>query len=166
MQLPMGIEWKESDLISTVMVGDNGTFYSKRYKKIINGTITGKKGQKYLTVSYRSNGKVKHYKAHRLVANCFIPNPENKPTVNHKDGNKLNNHKDNLEWCTMLENNVHAIKYGLRRSIKVTGVTSIKKINVNEMYFLRASGINQKELASIFNVNQSSISRILKNYKS
>ncbi len=69
----------------------------------------------YYTVSLGATQvEQKQCVVHRLVAIAFIPNPENKPQVNHKDGDKLNNSVDNLEWCTASENMIHAHKTGLQ----------------------------------------------------
>ena len=67
----------------------------------------------YLRVGFRVNNVLKNYLIHVLVANAFIPNPENKPQVNHKDGNKLNNNVSNLEWVSAFENVIHAKKHNL-----------------------------------------------------
>ena len=63
--------------------------------------------RKVRRVSLRVNNVQKHYLVHRLVAEAFIPNPENKPQINHKDGNPENNRVDNLEWATRSENQKH-----------------------------------------------------------
>lgn len=68
----------------------------------------------YCRINIGMNGKGKRYGVHRLVAEAFIPNLDGKPTVNHKDGNKQNNCVENLEWATVLEQNLHAISFGLR----------------------------------------------------
>lgn len=70
----------------------------------------------YYTVTLRANGHRRVEYVHRIVAKAFIPNPMQKRTVNHKDGNKLNNHVSNLEWATHSENNRHAVVMGLRKT--------------------------------------------------
>lgn len=62
---------------------------------------------------FYATGKAKTVDIHRVVAETFIPNPENKPEVNHKDGDKSNNHFKNLEWATSKENKTHGFETGL-----------------------------------------------------
>ena len=88
----------------------NGMVYSYIKNKFLKPGLSGKN---YLTVALFP--KRTHY-VHRLVATAFLPNPENKATVNHKDGNKIFNHVVNLEHATFGENNSHALRTGLKRS--------------------------------------------------
>lgn len=81
--------------------------------KIHKLDIGKKKGKEYARAKLNLNNCSKKYSVHRLVATHFIPNVENKPQVNHKDGNKLNNDVNNLEWATSSENQIHAIQTGL-----------------------------------------------------
>lgn len=67
----------------------------------------------YYRVTFSINRKRKQFYVHRLIAEYFIPNPDNLPQVNHIDGNKLNNSLDNLEWVTVQDNVIHAYKNGL-----------------------------------------------------
>lgn len=64
----------------------------------------------YMHINLYKNGKPKPYLIHRLVAQSFIPNPNNLPEVNHKDENKENNSVDNLEWCTSKYNANHGTR--------------------------------------------------------
>jgi hypothetical protein len=72
-----------------------------------------KKRDGYCKVDLYSDGIRSSERVHRLVAEAFVPNPDNKPQVNHIDGNKLNNNVENLEWVDNSENMIHAYKTGL-----------------------------------------------------
>lgn len=95
---------------SKLFVNREGQVYST-FSGIILKPHLNQKGYQRLTVTI--NGIKKSPTIHQLVALAFIPNPDNKPQVNHKDGNKLNNHVDNLEWVTNEENRLHALENGL-----------------------------------------------------
>lgn len=86
---------------------ENGDIYSTFSKKVLTPKID-KDG--YLEYGLTVNNKIKYLRGHRIIAETFIPNPLNKPTVNHIDGNKSNNSLSNLEWSTYSENNSHRFK--------------------------------------------------------
>ncbi len=122
-------------------------------------TFVNDRGYECARVSYRDeNGKKKSKRPtiHRLVCTAFYPNPENKPQVNHKDGNQLNNHKDNLEWATAKENTAHAWKTGLCKSKIQLKAEEIEFIKEN---YVKMSGAG---LANFFGVSIGSIHKIAK----
>lgn len=86
----------------------NGKF-TRYYKECILSKVLGKRGYYVVSLGRRAQNKT----VHRLVALAFIPNPKNKPCINHIDGDKLNNNINNLEWCTYSENNLHGLRTGL-----------------------------------------------------
>lgn len=93
------------------LISGNAEIYSLKFKKILKISIDRcKKYKLYVRITLSNKGKRKTFYLHRLVAITFIPNPENKPEVNHKDKNIYNNCKDNLEWTTSQENTSHALK--------------------------------------------------------
>ena len=91
----------------------------RRFLKGSNMKLTESKGnnrnQGYYVVNLHKDHKTQVIPVHILVARTFIPNPDNLPTVNHKDGNKHNNFASNLEWVSYADNNIHALHTGLRK---------------------------------------------------
>ena len=119
----------------------------------------------YMQYQLYKNGKLYHAYVHRLIAQHFTPNPDNKPFVNHIDGNKLNNNIENLEWVTHDENLKHATITGLLNNkgennpnVKLTDkeVLQIRDLYEHKIY-------NQRELGEIYGVYHTTVSTIVRN---
>ena len=125
-----------------------------RKGRILKG---GKITHGYLKVKLYKNGIASHHRIHRLVAQAFIPNPENKSEVNHIDEDKTNNMLSNLEWVTRNENNNHGTRN--ERASKTMSIpiiaTNIKTGESTEFY-----GTN--ECARQLELHVSSITKVLK----
>ena len=95
----------------------------------------------YSSVNLFKNGRGTHKNIHRLVAEAFIENPENKPQVNHKNGNKLDNRLENLEWTTREENMQHAYKNHLIHS----KTTPVEQYSLDNKFIKLWNSINDAE---------------------
>lgn len=117
-----------------------------------------KKGYCRVTLKHGDGGKT--HLVHRLVAKKFVPNPNNYPQVNHLDGNKSNNHYQNLEWCTCQQNNDHAIAIGLVKRGKDRPNSKLSDEQVVKLRELREQGLTYYELGEIFNITYQSAHRV------
>ena len=147
------------------------------YEIFEDGTIISNKHQRsrmlkvrlshdgYGRVALSKNGKRKDFFIHRLVIECF-GSDKRKDTVNHKDGNKLNNHIDNLEWATKEENMQHAYLNGLKKPMSGT-IHSKSLLTEEEVMYIRDNyRPHSKEFGMIalsekFNVSISTINRCI-----
>lgn len=136
---------------------EHGDILSVRSGKLLVPTKTS---NGYLSVQLSVNGKVKRMKVAKIVAMLFIPNPHGYPQINHKDGVKTNDHKDNLEWCTQSQNVTHAYDMGLMASERDGNA----KLTIRDVKYIRSQKGKKfhREIAEEMGVCKSTIGFILR----
>lgn len=153
--------WVDCPNIEDVKISNFGRFVRNSNQSLISGyQTTGG----YMTVDFSKQGV---YSVHRLVAETFLENPENKPEVNHIDGVKTNNAVSNLEWVTSSENIRHSIEIGIRtfksgQDHSRTALTTEQIVLIDKLH---SNGETYKEISEKFGVNRQTVSRHVKKYR-
>jgi len=157
------------EIWNKIIIDDENTKYSISSYGNIRNDITGlilkpfKNHDDYLVITLYHKGKKYLRRINILVAKAFIPNPLNKPTVNHKDGIKTNNYVYNLEWATYSEQNIHAFKMGLMKP-KVGEQSHYNKYpetTIHKICKLLEDGYDRKQVSEKLNVPKSLIKHII-----
>ena len=116
----------------------------------------------YMILNLRIDSKTYKKYVHRMVAEVYIPNPDNKPEVNHKNGIKADCSVKNLEWNTRSENMQHAYKNGLINNTgEFNGKSKLTETDILEIYKLKDSGLKQKEIGERFPISITQVRRIV-----
>ena len=150
------------------LISPEGEIFSKYRKKTLIPHIH-EKG--YLDISLNKDGKANHFRIHRLVAMTFIPNPDNLPCINHKNGIKTDNRVENLEWCSYSDNMKHAWDSGLcektrasiKKSIKYATESRVRHLddNLKELFDdIFKNCLKVKEICKKYNIKNQYVSNI------
>lgn len=149
--------WKIINDFPNYLVSDLGNIKTRKTNKLRKSSV-GKRG--YIVISLRKDNKTYLRTLHRLVAQAFIPNPDNLLEINHKDGNKVNNELVNLEWVTTKDNNIHARMTGLHESDGDKAVIQLDKYgNVIRVYK------SVSEASRVTNICRCNINAVIHEYK-
>lgn len=167
----MNIIWKEVDNFEKqYLISNTGKLKGLPTKNIKSERLikpdvsrTGYNSNHLFKLEEKNVYKKKNVYIHRLVAIAFIPNPENKPCVNHINGIKTDNRVENLEWATFSENSQHAVNTGLDKSRGLTNYQSI--FEEDDIYDIRLIRKLKKwpysKIAVIYNVSRQTIYKIV-----
>ena len=150
-------KWKYVEIngkATQYLISENGDLVSLRFCKFMR-PAAGSDG--YMATVIRVNDKKINVAIHRLVAQAFIPNPDNKAQVNHIDGNKKNNSISNLEWVSQHENIIHAIETGLRDNYLPR---KYSKKKIHKVCKLLEKGLLTSEISAKTGVSKSVIKSI------
>lgn len=162
------IEWKEIDTFDGLFsVSSIGQIKNNKTNRILKPTINPTGYYFVIVRPYGRNGGCKAFRVHREVAKAFIPNEENKPTVNHIDGDKLNNSVKNLEWATHKEQVIHAHANNLTNPPKGSNCKLSRLTDEQVTEILDNPHIRNIDFARRFNIDRSAISKVRsgKNWK-
>ncbi len=140
------------------LLGWNGRKYIQRERILAPYKQQSNKYYSRSVVKLTKDNKTKDFKVHRLVAEAFIPNPNNYKVVNHIDGNPLNNNVENLEWCTQKMNIKHALNNELT-------ITRIKTIDRETMVELLNNNFNYDEIAEMLGVAKGTVFNYIRKFK-
>jgi transposase len=152
---------KQIPFLNDYYISEEGEVFSKKrgaLKKLKSHIDTSR----YYRIGLKDlNGKERKYLIHRLVAITYLDNPKKLKFVNHKDGDKYNNHFSNLEWCTFQENMKHAYSTGLKDNIgQNNGKTKLSDLEVITIYKDLLDGYRVCDIAKKYKVTRSCIGKI------
>lgn len=157
------IDGKESHYL----ISENGDIFNKKFNRWLNPQASGT--LRYKMCSIFIDGKRYRETVHRLVANAFLDNPENLPQINHIDGNKMNNHVDNLEWITGRDNITHQFETGISKG-KAYRKIKVYDSNGNFLYVMpslnqtaKKTGVNSGNISTY--LKEGDFSKSIKGYK-
>lgn len=156
----MKLIWKKIEEFPKYEASNFGQIRNRTTKNLIKPRLAGQ--GKYFAVALRKEGKTYQRYIHRLVAQVFIPNPNNKYSVNHIDGNRYENKITNLEWASGTEQNNHAYSIGLKSAGEKC---NLSKLTEKEVLMIRSlpKELTHTEIAKIYKVSVGSISMIRRN---
>ncbi len=156
--LPNGLELKPIPGLNGYWASSDGDIYSTKYKVIRKIKPSLYRGYYGFSIWDNQKNKTKHAVTHRLIASTWIPNPNNYPIINHRDGVRTNNNIDNLEWCTQKQNIAHSIN--ILGNARCGERNNLSKLTEEQILKIRTDPRDQRTIAREFGVSQTNIGNI------